>query len=115
MDISPAGGPLGPLPLLLHVLTACTCWERCCEGLASATGKGASSPRATPFGKRLRSPPGATAQHAGDPWRAAATCGTYDDAALDNVRSQKRYLSEVPPIPPPVARPPMQAPLACLT
>ena len=71
--------------------------------LRMRSGKGASSPRGTPFAKRLRSPPAAT-QHA-DPWRTAAACGAYDDAALDNVRSQKRYLSEVPrPLPPCPAR-----------
>lgn len=46
--------------------------------------------RGTPL-KRLRSPPGRMSfDHVLSP-----PCDALDDAALDNVRSQKRYLSEV--------------------
>lgn len=46
--------------------------------------------RSTPF-KRMRSPTGRLSY---DPM-CTPTCDEYDDAALDNVRSHKRYLSEV--------------------
>ncbi|KAK9916951.1 hypothetical protein WJX75_009153 [Coccomyxa subellipsoidea] len=45
--------------------------------------------RSTPF-KRMRSPTGRLSY---DPM-CTPTCDEYDDAALDNVRSHKRYLSE---------------------
>ncbi len=46
--------------------------------------------RSTPF-KRMRSPTGRLSY---DPM-CTPTFDGFDDAALDNVRSQKRYLSEV--------------------
>lgn len=46
--------------------------------------------RSTPF-KRMRSPPGRLSY---DPMCTPSGDG-FDDAALDNVRTQKRYLSEV--------------------